>query len=72
MIGTYYSAPSPGAESFVQVGDIVEKGQTLCIIEAMKIMNSIEAEYRCKVQKIFIENGKPVEFGQDLFLVEPM
>lgn len=72
MIGTYYSAPSPGAESFVQVGDIVEKGQTLCIIEAMKIMNSIEAEYRCKIQKIFIENGKPVEFGQDLFLVEPM
>lgn len=72
MIGTYYEASSPGAASFANVGDVVEKGQTLCIIEAMKIMNAIEAEYRCKIVKMFAKNGSPVEYGQDLFLVEPM
>ncbi len=72
MIGTYYSAPTPGAAPFVNAGDIVEKGQTLCIIEAMKIMNTIEADYRCKIVKILVENGKPVEYGQDIFVVEPL
>ena len=71
MIGTYYEAPSPGAASFVKVGDVVEKGQTLCIIEAMKIMNTIEADFRCKILKMLIENGKPVEYGQPIFVVEP-
>jgi acetyl-CoA carboxylase biotin carboxyl carrier protein len=71
IIGTYYSAASPGAAPFVKVGDVVEKGQTLCIIEAMKIMNTIEAEYRCKIVKMLVENGKPVEYGQPIFVVEP-
>ncbi|MDR2884491.1 MAG: acetyl-CoA carboxylase biotin carboxyl carrier protein [Deferribacteraceae bacterium] len=71
IIGTYYSAASPGAAPFINVGDIVEKGQTLCIIEAMKIMNTIEAEYRCKIVKMLVENGKPVEYGQPIFVVEP-
>lgn len=72
MIGTYYSAPAPGSEPFVKAGDIVDKGQTLCIIEAMKIMNTIEAEYRCKILRMYTENGAPVEYGQAIFLVEPI
>ncbi len=72
MIGTYYSAPAPGSEPFVKAGDIVDKGQTLCIIEAMKIMNTIEADYRCKILRIYTENGAPVEYGQAIFLVEPI
>ena len=72
MIGTYYEAPSPGAAPFIKVGDVIEKGQTLCIIEAMKIMNTIEADYRCKILRILLENGQPVEFGQPIFMVEPL
>jgi acetyl-CoA carboxylase biotin carboxyl carrier protein len=72
MIGTFYSAPSPGAEAYIRVGDIAEKGQTLCIIEAMKIMNTIEAEYRMKILKILVENGAPVEYGQAIFVVEAL
>jgi acetyl-CoA carboxylase biotin carboxyl carrier protein len=72
MIGTFYSAPSPGAEAYIRVGDIAEKGQTLCIIEAMKIMNTIEAEYRMKIVKILMENGAPVEYGQAIFVVEAL
>ncbi|MDR0454924.1 MAG: acetyl-CoA carboxylase biotin carboxyl carrier protein [Deferribacteraceae bacterium] len=72
MIGTYYCAPAPEAAPFVKSGDIVEKGQTLCIIEAMKIMNAIEADYRCRILKILMENGKSVEYGQDIFVVEPL
>lgn len=72
MIGTYYSAPSPGAEPFVKAGDTVDKGQTLCIIEAMKIMNTIEADYRCKILRVLTENGAPVEYGQPIFIVEPI
>ena len=72
MVGTYYSSPAPGAAPFVKVGDIVEKGQTLCIIEAMKIMNAIEADYRCKILKVLVDNGKSVEFGQDIFMVESL
>ncbi|MDR2870168.1 MAG: acetyl-CoA carboxylase biotin carboxyl carrier protein [Deferribacteraceae bacterium] len=70
MIGTYYESATPGAPAFIKVGDIVEKGQTLCIIEAMKIMNTIESEFKCKILKFLIENGKPVEYGQPIFVVE--
>jgi acetyl-CoA carboxylase biotin carboxyl carrier protein len=70
MIGTYYESATPGTPAFIKVGDIVEKGQTLCIIEAMKIMNTIESEFKCKILKLLIENGKPVEYGQPIFVVE--
>ncbi len=69
--GTFYRAPSPGSDPFVEVGDRVAVGQTLCILEAMKIMNEIESEVAGMVRKICVENGQPVEFGQRLFLVEP-
>lgn len=72
IVGTYYRAPSPDAAPFVEVGQIVEKGQVLCIVEAMKLMNEIEAEYRCKVVKICKENAEPVEFGAALFIVEKL
>ena len=70
MVGTFYKAPSPGAAPFVKVGDRVSKGQTLGIIEAMKIMNEIEAEFDCKILEILVEDGQPVEFGTPLFVVE--
>ena len=70
MVGTFYKAPSPGASPFVKVGDRVSKGQTLGIIEAMKIMNEIEAEFDCKILEILVEDGQPVEFGTPLFVVE--
>ena len=70
MVGTFYSAPSPGAKPFVQVGDVVSKGQVVCIIEAMKLMNEIEAEVSGKITKILVEDGKPVEYGQVLMYVE--
>lgn len=72
MIGTFYAASAPGAAPFAKEGDVIEKGQTLCIVEAMKIMNTIEAEFRCKILKVLVENGKPVEYGQPLFMVEPL
>lgn len=72
IVGTFYAAPSPDAAVFVKEGDVVEKGQTLCIVEAMKIMNEIEAEYKCQIKKIVVENGRPVEFGQPLFIVEKL
>ena len=71
MVGTFYRSPSPDSAPFVQVGDEVEPGQTLCIIEAMKLMNEIEAEQRGRIAKVLAENGQPVEFGQPLFLLEP-
>lgn len=71
MVGTFYSAPSPDSPPFVAIGASVSKGQTLCIIEAMKMMNELESEVSGKVVKILIENGKPVEFGQVLMLVDP-
>ncbi len=71
IVGTMYRSPAPDAPPYVEVGQIVEKGQVLCIVEAMKLMNEIEAEYRCKILKIFKENAQPVEFGESLFLVEP-
>jgi acetyl-CoA carboxylase biotin carboxyl carrier protein len=70
MVGTYYSAPTPGAKQFVELGDAVEVGQVLCIIEAMKMMNQIESEKAGKVKAIMVKNGEPVEFGQPLFIIQ--
>ena len=70
MVGTYYSAPSPGSAPFVQVGDRVNEGDTLCIIEAMKMMNQIEAEFSGVVKSIRVQNGEPVEYGQVLFVID--
>ncbi|MCE5273225.1 acetyl-CoA carboxylase biotin carboxyl carrier protein [bacterium] len=71
MVGTFYRSPRPGANTYVNVGDRVEVGQTLCILEAMKIMNELESEVAGVVREICVENGQPVEFGQRLFLVDP-
>lgn len=70
MVGTFYRAPAPDAEPYVQVGNIVEIGQPLCIIEAMKLMNEIESEVRGRVIEILAENAQPVEYGQPLFVIE--
>jgi acetyl-CoA carboxylase biotin carboxyl carrier protein len=71
IVGTYYESPSPGTEAFVKVGAYVEMGQTLCIVEAMKLMNEIESDATGEVVRIFVENGQPVEYGQPLFGVRP-
>jgi acetyl-CoA carboxylase biotin carboxyl carrier protein len=71
MVGTFYKAPEPGAEPYIKVGNRVTPGQTVCIIEAMKIMNEIEAEIAGVVREISVEDGQPVEFGQALFRVDP-
>ena len=71
MVGTFYASSSPGAAAFVEVGSAVEVGDTLCIIEAMKMMNQIEADISGKILKILVENGNAVEFGQTLFVIEP-
>ena len=71
MVGTFYKAPEPGAKAYVSVGDRVSKGQIVCIIEAMKIMNEIEAEIAGTVREILVEDSQPVEFGQALFRVDP-
>jgi acetyl-CoA carboxylase biotin carboxyl carrier protein len=71
IVGTYYSSPSPGAEEFVKIGVHVDMGQTLCIVEAMKLMNEIESEVSGEVLRIFVENGQPVEYGQPLFGIRP-
>jgi acetyl-CoA carboxylase biotin carboxyl carrier protein len=70
MVGTFYAAPSPGAKPFVEIGSAVEAGDTLCVIEAMKMMNQIEADVAGRVVSILCENGSPVEFGQLLFIIE--
>lgn len=70
MVGTFYRAPSPDADSYVQVGSNVGEGSVLCIIEAMKLMNEIESEVTGKIVKILVENGQPVEYNQPLFLIE--
>jgi acetyl-CoA carboxylase biotin carboxyl carrier protein len=70
MVGTYYSAPTPGAKPFVEIGDEVEVGEVLCIIEAMKMMNQIEADKAGRITSIMAKNGDPVEFGQPLFVIE--
>ncbi|MEW6689866.1 MAG: acetyl-CoA carboxylase biotin carboxyl carrier protein [Pseudomonadota bacterium] len=69
MVGTFYRAPSPEAKPFVTVGEQVEQGQTLCVIEAMKLMNEIEADVAGTVKAILVENGQPVEYGQALFII---
>jgi len=71
MVGTFYRAPSPQLPPFVNVGDVVKEGQTVCLIEAMKLMNEIKAERPGKVVKILVENGQPVEFDQPMFELEP-
>ena len=71
MVGTYYSAPEPGARPYLTVGDRISKGQILCIIEAMKIMNEIESEFDGVVKEILAQNSHPVEYGQVLFRVDP-
>ena len=70
IVGTFYRAPDPNAPPFVQPGDHVKKGQTLCIIEAMKMMNNIDSEYEGTVVKAFVENGQPVQFGERLFAIK--
>ena len=70
MVGTFYSAPAPDADPYVSVNQKVTTGQVVCIVEAMKLMNEIESEYDGRVAKILVENGKPVEFGQDLYQIE--
>jgi len=72
MVGTYYSAPSPDADAFITTGQTVQKGETLCIIEAMKMMNEIEAEYSGVVESILVENATPVEYGQPIFVITPL
>jgi len=69
MVGTFYRAPSPGADPFVQVGDSVKEGQTICIIEAMKLLNEIECDKAGVVKEILVENGQAVEYGQPLFVI---
>ncbi len=70
IVGTFYRAPAPDAAPYIEVGQVVEKGQVLCIVEAMKLMNEIEAEFRCKIVKICKENAQPVEYGDPLFVIE--
>ena len=70
MVGTFYRCPSPGTPSFVEIGQTVTKGQTLCIIEAMKLLNEIESDAAGVVKAILVENGQPVEYGQPLFIIE--
>ena len=72
MVGTFYRAPSPEASSFIEIGQTVEVGQVVCIVEAMKLMNEIKSEVRGKIVEIHIENAQAVEFGQTLFSVEPL
>lgn len=71
MVGTFYRAPAPDAKPYVELNQQITAGQVVCIIEAMKLMNEIEAEVAGRIAKILVENGKPVEFGQTLFLIEP-
>jgi acetyl-CoA carboxylase biotin carboxyl carrier protein len=72
MVGTFYRAPSPEAPAHVEVGQTIEPGQVICIIEAMKLMNEIKSEIRGKILEILVDNAEPVEFGQSLFLIEPL
>lgn len=72
MVGTFYAAPAPDAENFVKVGDRVEENQTICIVEAMKLMNEVGAKFAGIVEKVLVENAQPVEFGQPLFAVRPL
>ena len=70
MVGTFYSGPAPGAKPFVEIGSEVKPGDTLCVIEAMKMMNQVESEFAGRIVSVLVENGSPVEFGQTLFVIE--
>jgi acetyl-CoA carboxylase biotin carboxyl carrier protein len=72
MVGTFYRAPAPGAKPYVEIGDTIKPGDVVCIIEAMKLMNEIKAEIGGKISEILMENGQPVEFDQQLFILEPL
>jgi len=72
IVGTFYRSPSPDADAYVEEGDFVKKGQVLCIVEAMKLMNEIEAETDGKIMKVLVESTTPVEYGQPLFLIDPI
>ena len=71
MVGTYYESPSPGSPPFVKPGDVVEEGQVLCIVEAMKLMNEIESDVAGEIVKCLVKNGQPIEYGQELFAIRP-
>ncbi len=71
IVGTFYRSPSPGAESYVKIGDMVEEGKILCIVEAMKLMNEIPSDTAGVIEKIYVDNGHPVEYGQKLFGIRP-
>jgi acetyl-CoA carboxylase biotin carboxyl carrier protein len=72
MVGTYYASPSPDSPAFVKAGDTVRKGQTLCILEAMKIMNEMDAEYDCKILETLVQDGEAVEYDKPLFVIEKL
>lgn len=72
MVGTFYRAPNPEAPAYVEVGQVIEPGQVICVIEAMKLMNEIKSEIKGKILEILVDNAEPVEFGQSLFLIEPL
>ena len=72
IVGTFYRSPAPDAAPYVEIGMVVEKGQVLCIVEAMKLMNEIEAEFRCKIIKICKENAQPFEYGDPLFVIQKL
>ena len=72
MVGTFYRSPSPEAAPYIEAGQIIEPGQVICIIEAMKLMNEIKSEIKGKILEILVDNAEPVEFGQSMFLIEPM
>jgi len=72
IVGTFYRRPSPDADPFVKEGDVVEAGQTVCLVEAMKLFNEIEAEYKCRIVEVLKDDASPVEFGDPLFKVEPL
>ena len=72
MVGTFYAAPAPGEEPFVKAGDSIEESQTVCIVEAMKLMNEVAAKFAGIIEKVLVENGQPVEFGQPLFAIRAL
>jgi oxaloacetate decarboxylase alpha subunit len=72
MVGTFYRAPAPEAPPYIEIGQVIEAGQVLCIIEAMKLMNEIKSEIKGRIVEILVENAEPVEFGQSMFIVEPL